>query len=456
MAVTILEKASYPFTEVQGVWMFSTQLETTLVVGQEYTVTLQGITYTRTAQFGAGSLGSGVVLGNGAYIGLPNTGEPFMISVSAAGEMAMLVESGADSYEVGITTESIFKLETMGALLATQTYDGFFLHPTFQVYGKLLDRRLNLTPGERYFVYWDDTVFLCTAHDVSALMGVGALALGNLRGFGFESGNNEPFVFVAFPEDYPMIAALTDTEAGGSHTLGIFSQDVSVVLLNRDGVGIPYSGVKTVRLMTADGKTKDFSSVSSVESTVELDFSGGDMVVTPEAGELFSKLNILQPETLKDFNIAKGVEIAGIIGTFAGGGANVKIAAGVLGQNSSTTTTITHNLGIIPDIIIYYGGIAHTLNTKGALVGFATSEAFAQQTGVGGMYSFCRVTKTVGGQSVSNTFSDYSEEEEYVTYNISSVSQIGRATETTFAIGASSTYPVYKGTIWIAIGGLFQ
>ena len=58
----------------------------------------------------------------------------------------------------------------------------------------------------------------------------------------------------------------------------------------------------------------------SEEKTVELDFSNGDVTVTPSDGKLLSEVNISKPETLIPENIAKDIEVAGIVGTHEGGG----------------------------------------------------------------------------------------------------------------------------------------
>ena len=55
-------------------------------------------------------------------------------------------------------------------------------------------------------------------------------------------------------------------------------------------------------------------------ANVELDFTNGDMAVTPSEGSVFSVVNISKPEGLVASNIASGVNIAGIVGEFEGGG----------------------------------------------------------------------------------------------------------------------------------------
>ena len=60
--------------------------------------------------------------------------------------------------------------------------------------------------------------------------------------------------------------------------------------------------------------------VSAETKTIDLDFSSGDMVVTPSEGKALSQVDIPKPETLVPENIAKDVTVAGIVGTHEGGG----------------------------------------------------------------------------------------------------------------------------------------
>ena len=60
--------------------------------------------------------------------------------------------------------------------------------------------------------------------------------------------------------------------------------------------------------------------VDTEETTVELDFSGGDMTVKPTEGKFLSRVDIPKPETLVPENIAKDVNIAGVVGTHEGSG----------------------------------------------------------------------------------------------------------------------------------------
>lgn len=61
---------------------------------------------------------------------------------------------------------------------------------------------------------------------------------------------------------------------------------------------------------------------------------------------------IQKPETLIPENIAEGVDIAGIIGTLAAGGGNVKINAGTFTPTDGWSDKIEHGLGVIPDVFV--------------------------------------------------------------------------------------------------------
>lgn len=77
----------------------------------------------------------------------------------------------------------------------------------------------------------------------------------------------------------------------------------------------------TLLLPLADGSGNvPFSYGVTASETVALDFSGGDMTITPAAGQVLSGLTIPKPETLIPENIKEGVNIAGILGTLAAGG----------------------------------------------------------------------------------------------------------------------------------------
>lgn len=123
------------------------------------------------------------------------------------------------------------------------------------------------------------------------------------------------------------------------------------------------------------GVTGSLEVPETVETSVELDFSGGDMVVTPEDGQAFSAVNIPVPGTLIPENIAGGVDIAGIIGTLVGGGGSVA-SKFVSKKPTSDPYTITHGLGVVPDIVIGFPTNQRILSSGDNLIFIGCSTAF--------------------------------------------------------------------------------
>ena len=153
----------------------------------------------------------------------------------------------------------------------------------------------------------------------------------------------------------------------------------TVILKNRDGYDLTYEGVQAVELNTADGGKQIFTAGETEEKSVELDFSAGNMEVTPSGGKLLTKVSIPMPENLLPANIAEGVNIAGIVGALAtgGGGSNVKIAYGTItGSSSSEWVRINHNLGVIPDLFFA------CLNTTGNVPSTASTSTLTSYIGV--------------------------------------------------------------------------
>lgn len=195
-----------------------------------------------------------------------------------------------------------------------------------------------------------------------------------------------------------------------------------------------------VNLAGIEGK---YTGAEAEEVAVDLDFSEGDMVIAPEEDKVFSTVKIPKPDTLTPENIAKGVDIAGIIGTMAaGGGGSGKVAYGFLTPTVSTPNTITHDLGVVPDIIFVYfaTSVTGTRNTARVLHGVST--AFGNKNGVTNSNQI--LTLPWSGWNLAETF--------YGTYVDSRTSGLGNANETQFTINAALATG-YK-YLWVAIGGL--
>lgn len=185
-----------------------------------------------------------------------------------------------------------------------------------------------------------------------------------------------------------------------------------IVLRDRSGAQIQYPGVERLKLNTADGGTAEFVDAGSIpveieNSPITLDFSGGDQVVTAPEGYVVKSAIIEKPANLIPGNIAEGVDIAGIVGTLAAGGKEIKTTTVKFPGSSvvSGANTIPHDLGVIPDIIFYNLGV-NASNKIISAIGF--SAAFIAASGIpfGIVYYYKGTTtysSTPGAIEKSNT-----------------------------------------------------
>ena len=191
------------------------------------------------------------------------------------------------------------------------------------------------------------------------------------------------------------------------------------------------------------------------ETTIEPDFSEGDMVVIPEDGTLYSKVTIPTPDTLIPENIADGINIAGIIGTLAagGGGGNVKIASGTATGSTTYQATANHNLGVIPDLFVAYlsgtGNAPSGTDTSVGVIFVFLSTAL--KNAVGWTYGLMVLKPSSTSKKVYRAVAD-------ATIDNRASSMIPTVPSTTTLSFGSSTYRAeYNKTYnWFAIGGLFS
>ena len=296
-----------------------------------------------------------------------------------------------------------------------------------------------LAVGEEYLVLWEGSEYVFTA-EATIMNGADFVYIGNKL---FGGGENDGVPFVLASNTYAsapvwIVASFTEENKTVS-VYQVIRDGVDVVLKDRNGDDVVYEGVKKVSLTDVDGNDVIFSEgelmegleidldmssgdqtveapkgyfvkkatikkpetlrpenilqdvdVAGVvgelkvstptETTIEPDFSEGDMEVVPEDGTMFSKVTIPTPETLIPENIAEGINIAGILGTLAtggGGGSNVKIAYGTIkGSNSSGLVRINHNLGEIPDLVFA------CINTTGNVPSTASTSTLTSYIGV--------------------------------------------------------------------------
>lgn len=141
-----------------------------------------------------------------------------------------------------------------------------------------------------------------------------------------------------------------------------------------------------------------------VETTVDIDFSEGDMAVTPEDGTAFGVVNIPKPENLTKDKIKHGVRIAGIEGEFIGdteektidGTNDLTFANGdfVITPSEETKVisrvTITPPEALKPENIVQgveIAGVTGTFNLAAEIVSRTATDIYLPEVHAGG-YAF--------------------------------------------------------------------
>ena len=337
-------------------------------------------------------------------------------------------------------------------ILSERTLDGFALYEGYGLYGQAI-KRVELTVGNTYEVVWDGNSWPCIAQDLSALM-AGAVVLGNVSAFG-GGGNNEPFIImtVSSSDLDTDVISLTDTEPS-THTIAIYqveAQQSGIILRDYKGEETTETGVETLEVDNTEGGTTKFVREDlvpeTVEKTVELDFSGGPMTVTPGAGQAFSQIQIPVPDGLEPENIPEGMVVAGLVGTLVAGG-GVKIATGTF-VGSGAVKTIEHGLGVIPDIVLVATAERTTSSPSKAYLTFAfgVSSAFSEANNM-----FAKIRAI--GVNMMNSENVRTATKTAID-SPSGYGALGNATTDSFAI-IDDVYPPYSGFTyaWIAIGGL--
>lgn len=236
----------------------------------------------------------------------------------------------------------------------------------------------------------------------------------------------------------------------------------NVVAENWDGTTYQEDGVETLSMYNDEGGVETFVHESlvaePVEATVELDFSGGDMIVTPENGQTFSSILIPKPPNLIPENVPKDMDMAGIIGAMKVGGECV-YATGTFTGMTDSEIVVEHNLGVIPDIVVILTKNKTTSPTQICLQQFmGVSSAFYEK--IGSCFS-CFFT-ALRFYSSSNSY--YASVSQNVTSDTgcidtgrAAVARVRNANEESFTIlnGANGWYiDSDLEYSWFAIGGL--
>ena len=226
------------------------------------------------------------------------------------------------------------------------------------------------------------------------------------------------------------------------------------MLKDRDGTPNTHYA-DAVRLLMSDGKEQLFVNADDVPepvpatvSAADVDFTAGYMEITPDEGTVLSKVTVEKPANLLAEYIKEGINIAGIVGELAGGG-SAKIATNWAFYNAqSSSGTVTHGLGVVPDIVIVWGySITANVTNKVKFYQGCSSAFGSKYSGMGGS-----AHKVVVYNTASTTVT--------AKFNATGIDDaqntncIFGATDTIFKLEASSSYKLDGSYQWVAIGGL--
>jgi len=115
-------------------------------------------------------------------------------------------------------------------------------------------------------------------------------------------------------------------------------REKDITIKNRDGDYVTYYSIRRAVFKTTGGDNAVFT--SGEESTLELtpDFTDGDEEITAPDDKVYTSAVIKKPEALIPENIAEGVSVAGVIGTFKGAGNMPQLRAPSISRSNDTIT----------------------------------------------------------------------------------------------------------------------
>lgn len=342
-------------------------------------------------------------------------------------------------------------------ILAEQTFEGFAINSFYGAYVKsIAPSPFELVEGQEYQILWDDVEYTRTAFAfTNAADSTSCIAVGNKM---VSTGVNDGDIFTIINDTTNNYTHLFSAEDKTEHTVAIYqaaSEEVGIVVTYHDGEEHTHTGLETVTFNRTDGGVETFTKGEVIDPVeVELDFSDGDITVEAADRELIKSVAITKPVSLVPENILKDVNIAGIIGTVeasgVGGGTPIyKDGTVSRTQGTNSSMVITHGLGVIPSIVLFY--IADPVKSTMTYISSAIGCNDAMLAALGGGYiNKVNVVASGGVMSLgANTGIEHgpmdSLREACIRY----------ADENTFTVG-NDTYKVMSGYnySWIAIGGV--
>lgn len=300
--------------------------------------------------------------------------------------MIYSTDTEATEHIIGITVEESAEclyfaldlpftlVESMGLYL-WQTWGDTETYPE----PKLFD----LVDGETYRIVWDGITYDCIAQYVESggIVGVG---IGNFGMAGLGEDTGEPFVLGVFSDGSN--TACYATEEATSHSFILYRlipNGHDIVLKNYSGADVTYENVDAVMFDTPNGGTQVYTRGELISGVyISLDLKDGNQTATTPEGTLANAATIIKPDTLVPENIRNGITIAGVEGEFLGDTEELALSLSMADGDMVITpteegkvisqVTITKPETLIPENIaegVEIGGVVGTFVGGGAIEG---------------------------------------------------------------------------------------
>lgn len=340
-------------------------------------------------------------------------------------------------------------------IFETIEIDGFVYFSSYSAFMRsVAPSPFELIEGQEYKIIWDNEEYIRVAFAfTNPADNTSCIAVGNKM---VATGENDGDLFAIVNDTTNNYTHLFSLENKTSHSVGIYQVvEEGVLLTNNRGKDVAYFGVENILVRTTeDGVTQSgqqiFTKGEAIEGVeINLALADGDQTIKAPEGKLVKSAIIKKPDTLIPENIVKDIVIAGVTGTSEGGGGGGGFVSkkGTEVFFANIPYTISHNLGVVPDIFFIWTGNISITNDgidPYLISAFGMSEAFHSK--VGGSFK----KQAVYGKGTTNGITS--------TYWLSGIESeagvLSNATEKSITVG-NTDHPIKAGTYyWLAIGGL--
>ena len=301
------ELSGFAFDSTYGAYAYGVNPHPfTFVLGDTYTVTWDGVAYECVSQDMSALAAGCIAIGDLSAFGGTGNSEPFVIAWIPGGVTFFSFAEG-ESHTVEIQAHSNVVYSAQGIALT----DG---GAEVAVCGLVI--------GEEYTVAINGTEHTLIAKEVSTEDGLSISYVGNMGLIdSIYEDTGENFVFYdVTAANVAVIFCPTASAVDLTIAIAVSEEEdpVGIIMKNYYGENVAYYGLETVSFNTTDMGEVTFTKGIKTQKTVSADFSAGDQVIQAGECELYDRVTVEKPENLLPENIRSGETVAGIEGTFIG------------------------------------------------------------------------------------------------------------------------------------------